>query len=58
MTLKTDIEIIQIEVICDEALHCRRRDSTELKHRLQGGFSVMPIPAKTIYPRTGDRQTV
>ena len=26
LTLKTDIEIIQIEVICDEALHCRVRN--------------------------------
>ena len=37
LTLKTDIEIIQIEVICDEALHCRVRNRlTNQPHRLEG----------------------
>lgn len=36
LTLKTDIEIIQIEVICDEALHCRVRNRlTNQPHRLE-----------------------
>ena len=37
LTLKTDIEIIQIEVICDEVLPCTVRDRlTNQPHRLEG----------------------